>query len=105
MDQYHARDGKTYSIAEIVQKEIYYFARGSAIAYSGFYGNQITCTGGKLRVHGVEVDNMVIYVTGELLYRDKKFISREDDDGIIAHCNNVWLTCPAEDLHCVGGDV
>ena len=44
-------------------------------------------------------------MTEELLYHDKKFISREDDDGIIAHYNNVRLTCPVEDSHCIGGDV
>ena len=55
-------------------------------------------------VDGLEIDNMVMYVTEELLYRDEKFISREDDDGTIAHYNNVRLTCPAEDSHCVGGD-
>ena len=48
---------------------------------------------------------MVMYVTEELLYQDEKFISREDDDCIIAHYNNVQQTCPAEDSHCVGGDV
>ena len=48
MGQYHAGDGKTYSIAKNVQKEINYFARDSANAYSEFYGSQITCTGGKL---------------------------------------------------------
>ena len=48
---------------------------------------------------------MVMYVTEELLYRNEKFISREDDDGIIAQYNNDRLTCPAEDNHCAGGDV
>ena len=56
-------------------------------------------------MYGLEIDNIVMYVTEELLYRDKKFISMEDDDGIIAHYNNVWLTCPAGDTHCVGGDL
>ena len=46
-----------------------------------------------------------MYVTEELFYRDEKFISREDDDGIIAHYNNVRLTFPAEDSHCIGNDV
>ena len=46
-----------------------------------------------------------MYVTEEILVRDEKFISREEDDGVIAHYNNVRLTCPAEDSHCVGGDV
>ena len=58
-----------------------------------------------LLVDGLEIHNMVMYVTEELLYRDEKFISREEDDGIIAHYNNVRLTCPAEDSNCVGGDV
>ena len=91
MGQYRAGDGKTYSIAKNVRKEINYFARGSANAYSGFCGSQITCTGGKLRVDGIEVDNMAMYVTEELLYHDQKLISREDDDGIIAHYHNVPL--------------
>ena len=77
MGQYRAGDGKTYSIARNVRTEINYFARGSAKAYSGFYSSQITCTGGKLLVDGLEVDNMVMYVTEELLYRDEKFITRK----------------------------
>ena len=105
MGQYRAGDGKTYSIAKHVRKEINYFAKGSANAYLGFYGSQITCTGGTLQVDGVDVDHMVMYITEELLFRDEKLISREDDDGIIAQYNNIRLTCPAEDNHCVGGDV
>ena len=107
MGQYQAGDGKTYktySIAKNVRKVINYFAKGSANAYSGFYGSQSTCTGGTLQVDGIDVDQMVMYVTEELLYRDEKFISREDDDGIIAQYNDVRLNCPAEDNHCVGGD-
>ena len=104
MGQYRAGDGKTYSIAKNVRKKINYFAKGSANAYSGFYGSQITCTGRTLQVDGVDVDQMVMYVTEELLFSDEKFISREDDDGIIAPYNNVRLTCPAEDNHCTGGD-
>ena len=84
MGQYQAGDGKTYGIAKNVRKVINYFAKGSANTYSGFYGSQITCTGGTLQVDGVDVDQMVMYVTEELLYRDEKFISREDNDGIIA---------------------
>ena len=87
----------TYSIARNVWKEINYFAGGSANAYSGFHGSQITCTGEKLLVDGLEIDNIVMYVTEELLYRNEKFISREDDDRIIVDYNNVRLTCPAKD--------
>ena len=105
MGQYKPGDGKTYSIAKNVRKEINYFAKGSASAYTGFYGSQITCTGRALHIDGVEVYNMVMYVTEEILYRDEKFISREDDDGIIAQYDNVRLTCPAEDSHCSAGDV
>ena len=43
--------------------------------------------------------------TEEILYRSEKFISGDDEDGIIAHYVNVRLTCPIEDEHCVGGDV
>ena len=48
---------------------------------------------------------MVMYMTEELLYRDEKFIFREDDDEIIAHYNNGQLTCPAEDSHCICEEV
>ena len=48
MGQYRAEDGKTYSIARNVRKEINYFAEGSANAYTGFHGSQITYTGGIL---------------------------------------------------------
>ena len=102
---YRAGNGKMYRIARNVRKEINYFARGTANAYSGWDGTQVTCNGGKLVVDGLEIHNMVMYVTEELLFRDEKFISREEDDGIIAHYNNVRLTCPAEDSNCVGGDV
>ena len=105
MSQYRAGDGKTYSMAKNVGKEINYFAKGSANAYSGFYGSQITCISGALHINGIEVYNMVMYVTEEILYQDEKFISREDDDSIIAQYNNLRLTCPAEDSHCASGDV
>ena len=105
MGQYRAKDGKTYSIAKNTRREISYFALGTANAYDGWDGNQVTCSGGRLLVDGVLVDNMVMYVTEEILFRDEKFILREDDDGVIAHFNNVRLTCPIEDEHCVGGDV
>ena len=55
MGQYRAGDGKAHEIAKNVRKEINYFAKGSANAYTGFYGNQITCTGGTLHIDGVEV--------------------------------------------------
>ena len=64
---YRARDGKIYRVTRNVRKEINYFARGSANAYSGFHGSQITCTDGKIVVDGLEINNMVIYVTEELL--------------------------------------
>ena len=62
MGQYKAGDGKTHSIAKNVRKEINYFAKGSANAYTGIYGSQITCTGGALHVDGVEVYNVVMYI-------------------------------------------
>ena len=105
MGQFRAGDGKSYSIAKNTRREISYFARGNANAYSGWDGSQITCNGGRLLVDGLEIDSMVMYVTEEILFRDEKFIVREDDDGVIAHYNNVRLTCPIEDEHCVGGDV
>ena len=105
MSQYIARDGKTYSVSKNVRKEINYFARGSATAYTGYHGSQITCTGGKLKVDESDTKHMVMYVTEEILYRAEKFISRDDEDGVIAHYDNVRLSCPIEDSHCVSGDV
>ena len=105
MGQYVASDGKTYSISKNVGKEKNYFASGSATAYTGFHGNQISCTGGKLMEDGAEIDNMVMHVTEEILDRSEKFISRGSEDGVIAHYDNVRLTCFIEDSHCVGGNV
>ena len=68
MSQYVAGDGKTYSISMNVRKGINYFAKWSATAYVGFYGSQITCTGGKLKVDGSDIHKMVMYMTEEILY-------------------------------------
>ena len=46
-----------------------------------------------------------MHVTEEILYRNEKIIYREDEEGLIAHYDNVRLTCPVEDKHCIGGDV
>ena len=48
---------------------------------------------------------MVMYVTEEILYHAEKFSSRDDGDEVIAHFDNVQLSYPIEDSHCVGGDV
>ena len=79
--------------------EIRYFGLGSATTYTGFEGHQITCSGGTLMVDGEEIHHMVMHVTEEVLYRDEKFISRDDEDGVIAHYDNVRLSCPIEDKH------
>ena len=81
MKQYVAGDGKTYSVSENVRKEINFFVKGTASAYTGFHGSQITCTGGVLKVDGSDIYNMVMYVTEEILYRTEKIISRDDEDG------------------------
>ncbi len=105
LGQYVAGDGKTYPISQNVRREISYFAKGTATAYTGFYGTRISCTGGQLIVDGVEIYKMVMYVTEEILYRKEKFILRDDEDRVITHFDNIRLTCPIEDSHCVGGDV
>ena len=56
-------------------------------------------------VDGSEIDNMVMYVTEEILHRSEKFISRDDEDGVIAHFDHVRLSCPIEDSHGVGGEI
>ena len=105
MGCYIAGDSRTYEIPINTRTEVPYFAYGPATAYTGFEGNQITCSGGALMVDGKEIYHMVMYVTEEILYPSEKFVSRDDEDGVIAHFDNVRLTCPIEDEHCVGGDV
>ena len=105
LHHYIAEDLKTYEIPINIRTEVQYFAIGSATAYTGWEGNQITCSGGELVVDGKKINHIVMYVTEEILYRKEKFILREDEDGIFAHYDNVRLTCPVEDEHCVGGEV
>ena len=47
--QYVAGDGRMYEIPINTRTEIPYFAFGSASAYVGIEGNQITCTGGTIK--------------------------------------------------------
>ena len=47
-------------------------------------------------IDGKEIYNMVMYVTEEILYRKEKFVSRDDEDGVIAHYDNVRLSCPSK---------
>ena len=105
LGRYVAGDGKIYQVALNIQMEVRYFALGSATTYTGFEGHQITCSGGTLMVDGEEIHHMVMHVTKEILYRNEKFISRDDEDGVIAHYDNIRVSCPIEDKHCVGGDV
>ena len=95
--QYVAGNGQTYPVSLNVRREISHFAIGTATAFTIFYRSQIACTGGLLMVDGVEIYNMVLYVTEEILFRKEKFISRDDEDGVIAHFDNMRLTCPIED--------
>ena len=103
--RYIAGDLRTYEIPINTRTEIPYFAFGSASAYTGFEGNQITCSGGSMMVDGKEIFNMVMFINEEILYRKEKFIVRDDEDGIIAHYDNVRLSCPMEDQQCVAGEV
>ena len=105
LGRYVAGDGKTYNIPPNHRMEIRYFALGSVTTYTGWEGHHISCSGGTFMVDGEEIHHTVMHVTEEILFRDEKFISREDDDRVIAHYNNVRLSCPIEDKHCVAGDV
>ena len=89
---YIAGDGKTYQVALNTRMEIRYFTLGSATTYTGLEGHQITCSGGTLMVDGEEIHHIVMHVTEEIIYRDEKFISRDDEDGVIAHYDNVRLS-------------
>ena len=105
LGRYIAVDGKTYNVTPNHRMEIRYFALGSATTYTGWEGHQISCSGSTLKVDREDINHIVMHVTEEVLFRDEKFISREDDDGVMAHYDNVRLSCPIEDKHCVAGDV
>ena len=105
LGRYIAGDGKTYQVAPNFQMEVRYFALGSALTYTGFEGHWIISSRGALKVDGEDIHHMVMHVTEEIFYREEKLISRDDEDGVIAHYDNVRLSCPIEDKHCVAGDV
>ena len=50
--RYVAGDGQTYVIPVNTRVEVTYFAYGSATAYTGFEGSQISCSGGALMIDG-----------------------------------------------------
>ena len=105
LGRYIAGDDQTYEVSLNTRTEVPYFTYGSATAYTGFEGNQITCSGNSMMIDGEPIHHMVMYVIEEILYRDEKFVTRDDEDTIIAHYDNVRLSCPIEDQQCVGGDV
>ena len=63
--RYIAGDSRTYEIPINTRTEIPYFAYGSASAYIGFEGSQITCSGGSMMVDGKEIFNMVMFINEE----------------------------------------
>ena len=105
LGRYIAGDDKTYEVSLNTWTEVPYFAYGSATAYTGFEGNQITCSGHSMLIDGKEIHHMVMFVIEEILYREEKFVTSEDEDTVIAHYDNIRLSCPIEDQRCVGGDV
>ena len=105
LGQYIAGDDKTYTVARNTRTEVPYFAYGSATAYTGFQGAQISCTGNTMLIDGKEIHHMVMYITEEILYRDETFVTRDNEDTVVAHYDNVRLTCPIEEQQCVGNDV
>ena len=56
-------------------------------------------------IDGKEIHHMVMFVIEEILYREEKFVTSDDEDTVIAHYDNIRLTCPIEDQKCIGGDV
>ena len=105
LGRYIAGDDKTYEVTINTRTEVPYFAFGSATAYTGIAGNQITCSGHTMMIDGKEIYHMVMFVIEEILYREEKFVTSDDEDTVIAHYDNVRLTCPIEDQRCIGGDV
>ena len=71
LGRYIAGDDQTYEVALNTRTEVPYFAYGSATAYTGFEGNQITCAGNSMMIDGKQIHHMVMYVIGEILYRDE----------------------------------
>ena len=105
LGRYTAGDDRTYDVNRNTRTEVPYFAYGSATAYTGFQGAQISCTGNTMLIDGKEIHHMVMFIVEEILYRDETFVTRDDEDTVVAHYDNVRLTCPIEDQQCVGGDV
>ena len=68
MGRYIAGDGRTYEIPINTRTEVPYFAYGSATAYVGFEGNQITSSVKALIVDRKEIHHMVMYITEENPY-------------------------------------
>ena len=99
LGRYIAGDDQTYEVTINTRTEVPYFAYGSATAYTGIAGNQITCSGHTMLIDGKEIHHMVMFVIEEIcLYREEKFVTSDDDeDTVIAHYDNVRLTCPIED--------
>ena len=56
-------------------------------------------------IDGKEIHHMVMFIVEEILYRDETFVTRDDEDTVVAHYDNIRLSCPIEDQQCVGGDV
>ena len=99
--------GKRHKITPDYMLTIEYYIGGSSVDphKSWLYGTQLTCTGTKLTVGGVEVYNMVSRRVEEVLYRTEKIINRHDDGETIAFYNNARLSCPIENKYCITNSV
>ena len=84
LGRYIAGDDKTYEVALNTRTEVPYFAYGSATAYTGIAGNQITCSDHTMMIDGKEIHHMVMFVIEEVLYRDEKFVTSDDEDAVIS---------------------
>ena len=99
--------GKRHRVTPNYQLTIDYYVGGSSVSphKSWLHGTQLTCTGTKMTIGGVDVDNMVTRRIEEVLYRSEKIIQRHEDGEIIAFHNNVRLSCPIENKYCTTNSV
>ena len=98
--QYKTGDGREHQIPKDTTYRTSYFALGNTYVYEDPLSTQVSCTGGRIKVLGTDVDRIVQYVTEEILYRDERILQREDTS-LVAFYENLILDCPLDHLHCL----
>ena len=107
INMYTDDTGKRHKATPNYLLTIEYYVSGSSVSphKSWLHGTQLTCTGTKMTIGGVEIHNMVTRRVEEILYRKEKIIQRHEDGEIIAFYNNIRLSCPIENKYCLTNSI